>query len=69
MRVNLEKVNGEWQGACFPFREGFQSGIIRTVWGLDGSMFVGMTSRGWASTGKDPYGIQRLVWTGKTPSR
>ncbi len=67
MRVALEKVAGEWQGACFPFREGFQSGIIRTAWGLDGSMFVGMTSRGWASTGKAPYGIQRLVWTGKTP--
>lgn len=67
MRVALEKVNGEWQGACFPFREGFESGIIRTVWGQDGSMFVGMTSRGWAATGKSPYGIQRLVWTGKTP--
>ncbi|RIV22481.1 auracyanin family protein [Fibrisoma montanum] len=67
MRVALEKVNGEWQGACFPFREGFQSGIIRTVWGQDGSMFVGQTSRGWSATGKDPYGIQRLVWTGKTP--
>ncbi|GAB3688097.1 hypothetical protein GCM10027592_02530 [Spirosoma flavus] len=67
MRVALEKVNGEWQGACFPFREGFQSGIIRTVWGQDGSMFVGMTSRGWAATGKDSYGIQRLVWTGKMP--
>ena len=67
MRVDLEKVNGEWQGACFPFREGFQSGILRTVWGQDGSLIVGMTSRGWAATGKDPYGIQRLVWTGKTP--
>lgn len=67
MRVALEKVNGEWQGACFPFREGFESGIIRTVWGQDGSMFVGMTSRGWAATGKESYGIQRLVWTGKMP--
>ena len=67
MRVALEKVNGEWQGACFPFREGFQSGIVRTVWGQDGSLIVGMTSRGWSATGKDPYGIQRLVWTGKTP--
>lgn len=67
MRVALEKVNGEWQGACFPFREGFQSGIIRMVWGQDGSMFVGMTSRGWAATGKSPFGIQRLVWTGATP--
>ena len=67
MRVALEKVNGEWQGACFPFREGFASGVIRTVWGQDGSLFVGMTSRGWAATGKEPYGLQRVVWTGKTP--
>lgn len=67
MRMQLEKVNGKWQGACFPFREGLQSGILRMVWGQDGSMFAGMTSRGWASTGKAPYGIQRLVWTGKTP--
>ena len=37
------------------------------IWGSDNSMFVGMTSRGWASTGKKPYGLQRLVWSGKTP--
>ncbi len=67
MRMSLEKVAGKWQGACYPFREGFQSGIIRMLWGQDGSMFVGMTSRGWASTGKSPYGLQRLVWTGKMP--
>ncbi len=30
-------------------------------------MFVGMTSRGWGSTGKAPYALQRLVWTGKVP--
>ncbi len=67
MRVFLEKVDGVYQGACFPFREGFSSGILRMKWGLDGSMFVGMTSRGWASTGKEKFGLQRLVWTGKTP--
>ncbi|GAB3918692.1 plastocyanin/azurin family copper-binding protein [Larkinella terrae] len=67
MRVFLEKVDGEYQGACFPFRSGFQSGILRMAWGLDGSMFVGQTSRGWAATGKDPFGVQRLVWTGQTP--
>jgi azurin len=67
MRTYLEKVNGKWQGACFPFREGFQSGILRMAWGLDGSMFVGQTSRGWSATGKDPFGIQRLAWTGQTP--
>ncbi|WKN43743.1 plastocyanin/azurin family copper-binding protein [Tunicatimonas pelagia] len=67
MRVFLEKINGEYQGACFPFREGFSSGILRMRWGPDDNMYVGMTSRGWASTGKEPYGLQRLVWTGKTP--
>jgi azurin len=67
MRVYMEKVNGVYQGASFLFREGFSSGILRMIWGNDTSMFVGMTSRGWASTGKAPYGLQRLVWTGKVP--
>lgn len=67
MRVYLEKVNDEYQGACFPFREGFASGVLRTAWGKDGSMFVGMTSRGWSSTGKDMYDLQKLAWTGKMP--
>jgi azurin len=67
MRMQLEKINGQYQGACFPFREGFQSGLLRLSWGNDGSMFGGMTSRGWSSTGKDLFGLQRLIWTGKTP--
>ena len=67
MRVFLEKIAGKYQGICFPFREGFQSGILRMRWGLDASMFVGMTSRGWSSTGKDEFGLQRLEWTGKIP--
>ena len=67
MRVFLEKVNGVYQGAAFPFREGFSSGVLRMVWGKDGSMFVGMTSRGWGSTGRAPYGLQRVEWTGLTP--
>ena len=66
-RVFLEKVNGVYQGAAFPFREGFASGVLRLAWGVDGSLFVGMTSRGWASTGRAPYGLQRLAWTGKMP--
>jgi len=67
MRVFMEKVNGVYQGAAFPFVEGFSSGILRMIWGSDNSMFVGMTSRGWASTGKKAYGLQRLAWNGKTP--
>lgn len=67
MRMGLEKVNGVYQGFCINYREGFQSGILRERFGLDGSMFVGMTSRGWGSTGKDDFGLQRLLWNGKIP--
>jgi hypothetical protein len=35
--------------------------------GTDGSMFVGLTNRGWSSLGTASYGLQRLVWTGKVP--
>ena len=66
-RVALERVDGVYQGAVFPFRDGFSSGVLRQVWGADGSMFVGMTNRGWGSTGRDPYGLERLVWTGEVP--
>jgi hypothetical protein len=66
-RVFLEKVGGEYQGACFPFREGFASAVIRMEQGTDGSVFVGLSNRGWSSLGTASYGLQRLVWTGKTP--
>lgn len=66
-RVFLEKVNGVYQGASFDFRSGFRSGVLRMSWGNDNSMYVGGTNRGWGSTGREPYGLERLVWTGKTP--
>ncbi|MCA9059143.1 MAG: hypothetical protein KDA85_11610, partial [Planctomycetaceae bacterium] len=66
-RVFLEKVDGEYQGACFPFRQGFASAVLRMDQGTDGSLFVGLTNRGWSSLGTASYGLQRLVWTGKTP--
>jgi hypothetical protein len=67
MRVFLEKINGKYQGACFPFRGGFQCGVNRLVFGPDGSLFVGQTDRGWGSQGGKPYGLQRLVYTGEVP--
>lgn len=66
-RVFLEKVNGEYQGACFPFRDGFPCAVLRMAIGTDGSMFVGLTNRGWSSVGSASYGLQRLVWSGKVP--
>ena len=67
MRMALEQVEGVYQGVVFPFREGFQSGVLRMVWSRDNEMYVGMTSRGWDATGGDPFGLQRLRWTGLVP--
>ncbi|MCP4506870.1 MAG: hypothetical protein GY826_10810, partial [Fuerstiella sp.] len=41
--------------------------VLRMAQGVDGSVFVGLTNRGWSSLGTSSYGLQRLVWTGKTP--
>ncbi len=68
MRVSQEKVNGVYQGASFPFVDGFASGVLRLEWSPKGDgLYVGMTSRGWASTGPAEFGLERLVWSGKTP--
>ena len=77
MRVFLEKVEGVdaagryrdgfYQGACFPFLEGFDSGVNRLAFAPDGSLIVGCTNRGWGSLGIRPWGVQRVVHTGVTP--
>jgi uncharacterized cupredoxin-like copper-binding protein len=66
-RVFLEQVKGQYQGAAFFFRGGFESGVLRLCWGNDGSLFVGSTSRGWDSKGPKPFGLERVAWSGKVP--
>ncbi|MDH5379394.1 MAG: plastocyanin/azurin family copper-binding protein [Cyclobacteriaceae bacterium] len=65
-RVFLEKVNGVYQGGAILFREGFSSGVLRMVF-LNDELYVGQTNRGWGSTGPLPYGLERVVWSGKMP--
>lgn len=67
IRMQLEKINGHWQGACFPFRRDLASGVVRVAWGKDGSLFCGETNRGWGSLGPKSQGLERIVWTGETP--
>lgn len=67
MRVMMEEVNGVLQGAAIDFRSGFRSGVLRMAWGLDGSLFVGETNRGWGSAGEANEGLERLVWNGEVP--
>lgn len=66
-RVVLEKVGGEYQGAVIPLRLGLASGVHRLAWGSDGSLYAGLTDRGWKSIGKAEFGIQRVAWTGRLP--
>ncbi len=66
-RVVMEKVKGEFQGVAFDFKSGFQSGVLRMNFGHDGSMYVGLTNRGWGSAGTATAGFQHLMWTGKVP--
>lgn len=66
-RVFLEKVGGEYQGACFRFLEKFPSAVFRLTFGAKGSLYVGMTNRGWSSLGNRAYGLVRVRWNGKTP--
>ncbi len=67
-RVFLEKVNGKYQGASFDFKSGFRSGVLRMAWaGGENGLYVGGTNRGWGSVGKEAFGLERLVFTGKMP--
>lgn len=67
MRVFLEKIQGHYQGACFPFKSGFGSGTLAVRLNGRGQMFVGGTNRGWGSVGRRPYALERLDWTGQVP--
>jgi glucose/arabinose dehydrogenase len=66
-RVFLEKVDGEYQGACFHFADGLECGALRLAFLPDGSLVVGETNRGWNSQGSRSFGLERIRWTGKEP--
>lgn len=66
-RIMLEKVQGEYQGACTHFINGgkFRSGGNRAVFTDDGkSLFIGHTVRGW---GTPAEGLTRITYLGKAP--
>ena len=67
MRATTEKVNGVWQGACYPFREGLATGLLACQFTPQGDLLVGGTNRGWPVRGPKAFALQRLDWTGTTP--
>jgi len=67
MRVTTEEVNGVWQGACYPFREGMGTGLLSVAFGPNGKLMTGGTNRGWPVRGVRPFALQRIDWNGRTP--
>jgi len=67
MRATMEKINGVWQGACYPFREGLATGILNVHFTRKGQLLTGGTNRGWPVRGARNNVLQRLDWTGRTP--
>ncbi|MBI4657722.1 MAG: hypothetical protein HY735_02530, partial [Verrucomicrobia bacterium] len=68
LRVFLEKVNGQWQGAVWPFARGFLSGVNRLSMGPDGKLYVGgLKNSAWAASAPKDYSLDRVGFTGKVP--
>jgi len=65
LRVLLEEIGGQLQGACLPFLDnhGLRKGNNRLAFAPDGSLWVGQAQHGYAGD----LGIQRIVYTGKPP--
>ncbi|MEV4120008.1 ricin-type beta-trefoil lectin domain protein [Micromonospora sp. NPDC049645] len=62
-RANVEKVNGEYQGALFRLTQGLEAGVSEVNIGPDGAIYVGGLGAGgnWGQTGKLSYGLQKLT--------
>lgn len=67
MRATTELVEGVWQGACYPFREGLGNGILAVEFSDKGYLITGGTNRGWPVRGNRHYILERIEWTGVTP--
>ncbi|MCD8535850.1 MAG: hypothetical protein LR011_14115 [Verrucomicrobia bacterium] len=69
MRATTEEVNGVWQGACYPFREGLATGIMNLEFSPMGQLVAGgfTTNRQWPVRGSEPFALQRIDWSGLVP--
>jgi glucose/arabinose dehydrogenase len=67
VRASLEKVNGEYQGACFPFWGRGLLGPLTLAFDLQGRLWVGgITEPGWMAQ-PDRGALFRIDYTGQVP--
>jgi hypothetical protein len=69
MRATTEQINGVWQGACYPFREGLATGIMNVEFSPQGQLVAGgfTTNSQWPVRGTEPFALQRIDWNGVVP--
>jgi hypothetical protein len=69
LRATTEQINGVWQGACYPFREGLATGIMNVEFSPKGQLIAGgfTTNSQWPVRGTEPFAIQRIDWNGIVP--
>ncbi len=67
MRATTEQINGVWQGACYPFREGLSTGILNVEFTPQGNLICGGTNRGWPVRGIKEFALERVEWSGLMP--
>ena len=65
VRVMLEEIDGEYQGAVVPFydKAALSDGNNRMVFDKEGALWIGHTHLSWAGG----EGLQRLRWKGEDP--
>lgn len=65
-RVYLEKIDGAYQGVCFPFirDHGLNKALCRMIFSPEGKLMIAFGCRGW---GPATQGLQEVSWSGKTP--
>lgn len=66
-RADLEKVDGEYQGAVFRHTQGLEAGVTRISTGPDGAIYAGGLGAdgNWGQEGKLRFGLQKLTPNGK----
>lgn len=69
LRASTEQINGVWQGACYPFREGLATGLMNVEFSPQGQLIAGgfTTNTQWPVRGTAPFALQRIDWNGVTP--
>ncbi|KAK1185410.1 DUF1080 domain-containing protein [Streptomyces sp. NBS 14/10] len=67
-RADLEKMDGEYQGAVFRHTQGLEAGITRISTGPDGAIYAGGLGAdgNWGQEGKLRFGLQKLTPNGTT---